>query len=656
MNNNKSNIKVKAGVLCIVWLLLAVLFSGFVLGGTVTNTDVSTTTTDSDMVINYQDGTIKFLSQFMVNGTTPRRINDSYDNVDTLIRNSKGNYWAATGANIQLAIDDLDNGTVYFPTDTFIITAKLTGNSDVDLIGSGSGTIFKLGDSVDDDILYIDDISNMVISNIMFDGNNEGNTGAAGTNCIDIQGTSNNITIQNCWFNHGCGNMVSIGLEPSNVIVEDSFFFNISHVNYSSAVLIQGDNCIVKNNFIKDTFACGVIVEGSEANPASFNIIDGNIITGDIGHGIHCEDAKSDNVTIINNHIYDLNSTAYVVSASHWSKGITSDAIDTVCSNNVISGVQLAGISVKNGIVSNNIVTDIEEDGIISSSSGKTIIDGNIVKRAGDNSIQVAHGDNAYSTISNNEIYDSGDEGIQCYGNVTISNNYVENSGRTGISVLAASGRKIAVIIGNTIKNSGLALSNSYGINVDGTGAGVICNNNFIDGVYGTYPSGTGIRFYSKNGTCNGNFISNAILYGIWFNDANVEVTCIGNFFDNIGDDGIRTIAGVHGLISGNYFSSTCSDTIDDRSGGTITIKDNIGYTTESSGECHIDAGSDSVVVDHNMSLAPTCPIQITPASNLTASAITCFWTDTYTATQFTLHVNKDAVATIYFGWDSKAT
>ena len=132
MNNNKSNIKVKAGVLCIVWLLLAVLFSGFVLGGTVTNTDVSTTTTDSDMVINYQDGTIKFLSQFMVNGTTPRRINDSYDNVDTLIRNSNGRYWAATGANIQTAIDDLNTtvgaevgGDVWLPKGKYTTTETL---------------------------------------------------------------------------------------------------------------------------------------------------------------------------------------------------------------------------------------------------------------------------------------------------------------------------------------------------------------------------------------------------------------------------------------------------------------------------------------------------------------------------------------------------
>lgn len=105
--NNKNNIMVKAGVLCIVWLLLAVSFSSFVLGGTVTNTDVKTTTSDSDMVINYENGSISFLNQFMVNGTAKRWINDSYDNKDTLIRNSNGNYWAATGANIQLALDDL---------------------------------------------------------------------------------------------------------------------------------------------------------------------------------------------------------------------------------------------------------------------------------------------------------------------------------------------------------------------------------------------------------------------------------------------------------------------------------------------------------------------------------------------------------------------
>ena len=44
-----------------------------------------------------------------------RTITDTGDNSYTFIRNSKGNYWECTGANIQTAIDDLgaNGGTVW---------------------------------------------------------------------------------------------------------------------------------------------------------------------------------------------------------------------------------------------------------------------------------------------------------------------------------------------------------------------------------------------------------------------------------------------------------------------------------------------------------------------------------------------------------------
>jgi hypothetical protein len=48
-------------------------------------------------------------------GSVTRTISDARDNKDSLIRNSKGNYWEPLGSNIQLAIDDLGTagGTVW---------------------------------------------------------------------------------------------------------------------------------------------------------------------------------------------------------------------------------------------------------------------------------------------------------------------------------------------------------------------------------------------------------------------------------------------------------------------------------------------------------------------------------------------------------------
>jgi len=59
-----------------------------------------------------------------------RTITDSTDNSYTLIRNSKGNYWAATGANLQTAINDLGSGggTVWVGSDITLSSALNIGN------------------------------------------------------------------------------------------------------------------------------------------------------------------------------------------------------------------------------------------------------------------------------------------------------------------------------------------------------------------------------------------------------------------------------------------------------------------------------------------------------------------------------------------------
>ena len=59
-------------------------------------------------------------------GFSVRTITNTGDNIDTFIRNSKGNYWTATGANIQTAIYDCANtsNTVWLPAGTITITAS----------------------------------------------------------------------------------------------------------------------------------------------------------------------------------------------------------------------------------------------------------------------------------------------------------------------------------------------------------------------------------------------------------------------------------------------------------------------------------------------------------------------------------------------------
>jgi len=73
-----------------------------------------------------------------------RTISNTHDDIDTFIRNSKGNYWQATGANIQIAIDDLGittyskwgtpRGTVWLPGNmTLNVSSRITVKLDTTL-------------------------------------------------------------------------------------------------------------------------------------------------------------------------------------------------------------------------------------------------------------------------------------------------------------------------------------------------------------------------------------------------------------------------------------------------------------------------------------------------------------------------------------------
>lgn len=59
-------------------------------------------------------------------GSVTRTISDTQDNKDTLIRNSNGKYWDVTGANIQVAIDDVASsggGSVWVGNDVTLTSA-----------------------------------------------------------------------------------------------------------------------------------------------------------------------------------------------------------------------------------------------------------------------------------------------------------------------------------------------------------------------------------------------------------------------------------------------------------------------------------------------------------------------------------------------------
>ena len=76
----------------------------------------------------------------------------------------------------------------------------------------------------------------------------------------------------------------------------------------------------------------------------------------------------------------------------------------------------------------------------------------------------------------------------------------------------------------------------------------------------------------------------------------------------------------------------------------------NPGHVTENSGTATITDNTTSIAVNHGLAYTPVAgDIVVTPSTSLGVASK--FWVDTYTSTQFTIHVNIDPDASVGFVW-----
>ena len=79
-------------------------------------------------------------------------------------------------------------------------------------------------------------------------------------------------------------------------------------------------------------------------------------------------------------------------------------------------------------------------------------------------------------------------------------------------------------------------------------------------------------------------------------------------------------------------------------------VRDNMGFVTENSGTATLLNGTTSITVDHGLDVTPSAgDIMVTPIGSLGSASF--FYIDTYTSTQFTIHVNADPGANVDFAW-----
>ncbi|MCD4740574.1 right-handed parallel beta-helix repeat-containing protein [archaeon] len=396
-------------------------------------------------------------------GSVTRTISDSQDNKNMLIRNSNGNYWEPTTANIQAAINDLEGGTVWLPEGTFIITQTIQLDDDINLVGMGKSTVIRLGDMAETDLLRINNADNVLIRDISFDGNEAGQSPPPhyGEMGLIVSGSSSHVTIENCYFKDIIASHIDVREGTKDVIIDSCHFegrrkWSSDHAGYGGAIWISSQDAIVRNNFIKDTYACGIVFESATGSPPASGIVKENIITGEICHGIHMEgNGKSSDIIISGNYLYGLGSTAYNPTGENCF-GINV-AYGSIASNNIVDGVTPYA-SPSFGIIG---------------TTGNVTIEGNIIKN-------VHHGiaryhDGKPSRVVGNSVENVIGYGIVCGNNVNntvIIGNTVKNTGSVGI--LLTGSPQNCIISGNIVSNTG-----SHGIKASSSGSdyNVITNN-----------------------------------------------------------------------------------------------------------------------------------------------------------------------------------
>lgn len=316
-------------------------------------------------------------------------------------------------AEIQTAINALGTtaGAVYLLEGTYNISGPINfdniapNDSNKTLIGTGKGTVLKLafGDGIS-----ATTVSQILISQLMIDGNNSGGTG------IYFQAVTNS-KIDKVWIENTRGSYGGIFLSGGSV------------------------NNIISNNHIKANAVSGIkILSSTSPN----NKIYANNVQSNNGTGI---DLGSSNQTVYANNVQSNNGC-----------GISTWNDNYIISGNNVQGNADWGISLggSNHIVFGNNVQANTGVGIHVSSGSNDIISANNVQSSSGYGIHLQSSIN-YTVVTGNMIYNNGAEGIYFDSNAdnnTISSNFIsDTAGATAAIWFGSSDCDYNYFVGNQI-------------------------------------------------------------------------------------------------------------------------------------------------------------------------------------------------------------
>lgn len=496
----------------------------------------------------------------------------------------------------------------------------------------------------------------------------------SGTGSLEFSGTDASTVIQNA-----IDGLTSGRTWKEKVVLKGSFqvsglvLYNYTFFDLTNGKLILKDN--VDGFAISATNGYNIEIIGG--------IIDGNKDNNAVGGGIHLADAS--NCTIKNMYIFDCKVQGIDLgSPSHSSYGnlitenffyncgeissgeaIRLDGNENTASLNTID-LAGYGIYVRNGYgnkVQNNVIKNTLNSGIAVSEqeSPQTIVIGNYLYNCADG-IYVSH--DSYNSIIQGNIINKTTSKYGIWinnGKVICDGNIILNATQHGIYISSPSGENASDII---VSNNYVFGSGWSGIRTNKDDIYFVNSINIKDNIVSfSFRHGICLK-YTNIGIVGDNIIKNNNQDGgttydaisLW--DAQKITICYNKLFD---DQTTKTqYYAIRESGASDFNIIKDNDIRNNRKkitivGSNTLISENAGFVTENAGNATLAAITSSITVNHGCDYTPTLgDIQVTPSRDL--GNCTYYWMDTFTATQFTIHVGaagapKNIDKTVYFLW-----
>jgi len=347
----------------------------------------------------------------------------------------------SASAVIQQAMDALGpyGGKILIKKGVYIINATLKPPSGILISGEGPSTVLRLGNGTSIRVFWLDNVNNVIIENLAFDGNKLYVGEPDGmTKCVGIYITHNstgNIIRNNYFYNFKSHSILMQYAGASGNIVIGNVFTNNDHWDFCSST--DADANIYVGNTLYNT-------KGIEMYQSKDNIIAFNTVL-DVVAGVY-ENAAGGNLYVGNIINMTDNYGMYIT-------GNNTQVIGNKILNTGTYGIEITGDYV---IVKDNYIENTSSHALALYKAYYVVIEGNVIKTTDKRAIYVV------STCQHIKIF----------------NNYLESVGLTSPIVVETGATDVVIE-----HNFGYVTENSGKFTITGDGASTTFTVNVTHGL-----------------------------------------------------------------------------------------------------------------------------------------------------------------------------